>query len=186
MKTRIPFICCLLAAGLAVFISGCSSCKPGKGPGKPRAYDLNIHLGDTLKDSSVVVDVIAANVYDVERLKTYNMNKFWQPGDAMRADLSKVEFSFVSGADLSRTLARTNTLWKKWASSGVQYLVVLADLPGVYEDGKSGSQDPRRQIVPICECYWPPKTKNLDIAIQASGVRVETAPRLGQTLPPGW
>jgi hypothetical protein len=172
--------------GLAVMFAGCSSCKPGKGPGKPRAYNLQIKLGDTLKDSSVVVDVIAANAYDMERLKTYSVNKYWEPGDALRHDLPKVSFSFVSGSSLEHTMPVTDPMWKAWLASGVQYLVVMADLPGVYPEGKVGSQDPRRQIVPVCVCYWPPKTKTINLEIQASGVRVATPPRLGQALPQGW
>lgn len=169
-----------------MLFSGCSSCKPGSGPGKPQARNLQINLGESLKDSSVVVDVIAANPSDLERLKTYSVNKYWSPGDPLRRDLPKVSFSFVSGEKLDRALNMTNAVWKAWIKSGVQYLVVVADLPGVYQGDKPGSQDPRRQLVPICECYWPPKTKVLKVEVQASGVRVVTAPRLGQTLPSGW
>jgi hypothetical protein len=180
------WLAALLAVAVAGLFAGCSSCKPGKGPGKPQAYNLHINLGQSLKDSSVVVDLIAANPYDVERLKTYSVNKYWQPGDALRRDLPKMDFSFVSGTNLNRTLNIHNGVWNQWFKSGVQYLVVMADLPGVYEEGKAGSQDPRRQIVPVCKCYWPSGTKDLTVEVQASGVRVVTAPRLGQTLPPGW
>lgn len=190
MKAR--FLSCpawlvaLALAGGSVFFSGCSSCKPGSGPGKPQAYNLHVNLGQSLKESSVVVDVIPANAYDLQRLRTYSINKYWQAGDPMRADLPKVSFSFVSGKELKRELKATDPKWKKWTKSGVQYLVILADLPGVYQAGMSGSQDPRRQILPICQCYWPPKTKDLTVEVQASGVRVLTPPRLGQALPTGW
>lgn len=190
MNRRFPLgagflLIALAMTGASFLFEGCSSCKPGE-PGKPQAYNLNVNLGDTLKDSSVVVDVIAANQYDLERLKTYSVNKYWSPGDSMRIDIPKTSFSFVSGAQLKQTLPATNSLWAKWKDSGVQYLVVMADLPGVFEEGKTGSQDPRRQLLPICECYWPSKTEDLTIEVQASGVRVITAPRVGQTLPPGW
>lgn len=179
------FAAAVLAA-VALAETGCSSCKPGGGPGKPEAFNLQVNLGDSLKDSSVVVDLIAANAYDLERLKTYSVNKYWKPGDPMRQDLPKVSFSFVSGDKLDRSLPATDPKWKTWMTTGVQYLVVIADLPGVFEEGKNGSEDPRRQIVPICKCYWPSGTEGLAIEIQASGVRVLTAPRLGQALPPGW
>jgi hypothetical protein len=190
MKRQFPFgagcwFVTLATAVATLFSAGCSSCKPGV-PGKPQAYNLQIKLGNTLKDSSVVVDVIAANQYDLERLKTYSINKYWSPGDSLRTDIPKTSFSFVSGKDLDSTLARTNVLWTQWKNAGVQYLVVVADLPGVFEEGKIGSQDPRRQLLPICNCYWPAKTKDLTVEVQASGVRIITPPRLGQTLPPGW
>ena len=172
--------------GLVVVFAGCNSCKPGGGPGKSQAYNLHVTLDKALKDSSVEVDVMAVNSYDLERLKTYSLNKYWQAGDPMRADLPKTSFSFLSGNDLERVLKATDPKWQQWTKSGVQYLVILADLPGVYQEGMTGSQDPRRQILPICECYWPPKTKDILVEVQASGVRIITPPRPGQTLPPGW
>jgi len=172
--------------GLVIIFAGCSSCKPGGPPGKPEAYNLHIRLDTALKDSSVEVEVIGVNSYDLERLKTYSINKYWQAGDPMRADLPKISFSFLSGNDLDRVFKATDPKWKQWAKSGVQYLVILADLPGVFQDGMIGSQDPRRQILPICQCYWPSGTKDLVVEIQSSGVRIITPPRPGQTLPPGW
>src|SRR5208337_1876229 len=141
-------------------------------PGKPRAYNLHINLDPALKDSSVEVDVIAVNSYDLERLKSYSVNKYWQAGDSMRQDLPKLSFSFVSGNDYQRVFKSKDPKWQQWTKSGVQYLVVLADLPGVYKDGMTGSQDPRRQLLPICECYWPSGTKDLVVEVQASGVRI--------------
>ena len=122
-----------------------------------------------------MVDVIPVNTYDLERLKSYSINKYWQAGDPMRQDLPKVSFSFVSGNNLDRELKATDPKWQQWTKSGVQYLVIIADLPGVYQDGLTGSQDPRRQILPICKCYWPSKTKDLVVEVQASGVRIVTS-----------
>jgi len=116
------------------------------------------------------------------------LNKYWKPGDPLNHDLPKAVFNFIEGKQLAQTLDAADPKWTEWKSSGAQYLIVLADLPGVFEDGKAGTQDPRRQIVPICECYWPPKTKELDVEVQASGVRLVTAPspQPGQPLPFGW
>jgi hypothetical protein len=167
-----------------VLLSGCA-CGPGK-LGGTRAYNLQIKLDESLKDSSVVVDVIPANSSDLERLKTYSINKYWKPDDTLRQDLSKTHFSFVSSGRLQCTLPAKDPKWKQWKKDGVQYLVIIADLPGVFDDGKSGSQDPRRQLLPICKCYWKSWTRSLPVEIQASGVRVLAVPREGQALPPGW
>lgn len=169
-----------------MFLTGCASCKPGGNPGPPLAYNLQIQLSDSLKDSSVIVDVIGAGPLDLERLRTYSVNKYWKPGDSLRTDLPQASFNFVAAEKLTQTLNASDPKWKQWISSGTQYLVVIADLPGVFEDGKPGSQDQRRQIVPICKCYWPDKTKELVIRVQPSGVSVASAPRPGQVLPPGW
>lgn len=171
--------------GLAIIFAGCNTCKPGGSPGKPREYNLHVNLSPSLKESSVVVDLIPANAYDLERLRTCSVNKFWQADDPMRKDLTRVSFSFVSGNNLGREIKASDPRWEKWINSGAQYLVLIADLPGVYQD-RPGNQDPRRQILPICRCYWPSGTKDLVVDVQASGLRVVTPPRVGQSLPPGW
>jgi hypothetical protein len=178
----------LMVAGMAVFISGCSllnPCKPGK-PGKPQAYNLHIKLGTNLQGSSVVVDVLPANQYNLEKLKNYSINKYWKSGDPLRQDTPKTTFSFVSNDKLEQILPATDPKWKEWANTGVQYLVIVADLPGVFDDGKVGSQDSRRQILPICKCYWDSNVKDLVVEIQKSGVHIATPPRPDQPLPPGW
>jgi hypothetical protein len=175
----------LAAAAFAAMLAGCSSCKPGKGPGKPQPYNVQIKLGDALKDKSIQVDLVGANPSDIEQLKAYNINKYWDTGDPFRADRPKFTASFVGGQQSVQTLSMTDPVWQQWIGFGAQYIVIIANLPDIHQDSP-GSQDPRRQILPICECYWPSKTKEINVEVQASGVRVVTPPRPEQSLPPGW
>ncbi len=179
MKTHIS--CWRVSLALAVvaaaaMLAGCATCKPGKGPGPVQAYNLHIKLGPTLEHASVLVHVIPANPSDLERLKTYSLNKYWKPGDPLNRDLPKHVFNFVEGKQLTQTLDATDPEWATWKNSGALYLAVFADLPGVFDEGKPGTQDPRRQLLPICECYWPPNAKDIEVEAQASGVRLLTAP----------
>ena len=192
MKARITYYrgwwLALMVAGMAVFLSGCgllSPCKSGK-PGKPQAYNLHIKLQTNLANASVVVDVIPANQYNLEKLRNYSVTKYWRANDPMRQETPKTTFNFANTDKLEQTLAVTNAVWKEWVGSGVQYLVILADLPGLVDEGKTGNQDPRRQILPIGKCYWPGGTKDLNVEVQRSGVRIATTPRPEQPLPPGW
>src|SRR2546423_9156483 len=150
----------------AAALSGCASCKPGKGAGKPLTYNLKVAPADSLKDSSVEVDVVGIHPSDLERYKTYSVKKYFKPGDPMRADAAKVTAKFVPGNQKPLLIPSTDPQWAKWMSSGAQYLVVIADLPNVADEGKVGSQDPRRQLVPICECYWPAKTKGIAVEVE--------------------
>jgi hypothetical protein len=171
------------ALALLLFAAGCSSCKPGAGGGAAQAYNLKVVPGDSLKDSSVVVDVIGLHQSELQLLQTYSLKKYFKPGDKVRGDLSKQTITFLPDKQTPFELKKTDPLWKKWLAEGVQYVVVIADLPGVYEEGKNGSQDPRRQMVPLCKCYWPGGNKDLTLEVRAGGVRVVTVPREGQTLP---
>lgn len=173
-----------LTAGLSAGLTGCASCKPGD-PGKPKAYAVQIKLDDNLKDKSVFVDVIAANASDLETLRTYSVEKYWTPNNRFRQDQQKVPFSFVGGS-LSSELYATDERWKSWLNAGIRYLVVIAFLPDVHDD-KPGLQDTRRQILPICNCYWPSGTTNLQVEVQPSRVRIATIPRRpGEPPALGW
>jgi hypothetical protein len=165
------------------FVAGCSSCKPGKDPGPATKYNIKVLPGDSLKDSSLTVDIIGVRQSELQLLQNYSLKKYWKPDDPVRKDLSKVSVPFLPGNQTPFVLGKTNVIWQKWVASGVQYVVVIADLPGIYEEGKAGSQDPRRQLIPICKCYWPSSAKELDVEVRAGGVRVVTIPREGQTLP---
>ena len=172
----------LMALGTGVF-AGCKSCKPGGPPGPALSYNLTITPGDSLKDSSVLVDVVGINPSELPKWQTYSIRDYFTPNDPVRQDAVKFTAEFVPGKQNPITLKKGDPLWNKWMKSGAQYLVVLADLPLVSKEGKVGSQDPRRQLIPLCKCYWPDNTSDLDVKVQAGGVSLVNAPREGWTLP---
>ncbi len=169
----------LIGGGLimlaAVLLSGCESCKPGK-PGPMGKYTVEVALDESLKTSSVIVDLVGVNALSLSRWEAYDMGRYWREGDAMRRDADKVVLNFVSGQTLSKTLPSTDPQWEKWKSKGVTHVLVLADLPGA-QTSRPGNQDARRQIVPLDTCSWPKKTTNLKVLVQRSGIVVVTAPR---------
>ena len=173
--------------GLAVLaicgFTGCSSCKPGGPPGPALAYNIKVSPGDSLKDSSVVVDLVGISQSELPKWQTYSVKDYFKPGDPVRQDAAKFTTEFVPGKQSPSLLKQKDPLWDKWMKSGAQYLVIIADLPGVYKEGKLGSQDPRRQLIPLCKCYWPDKTVDLEVRVQAGGVSLVNAPREGWTLP---
>jgi hypothetical protein len=112
MKAYLPQISLALGvAAAAALLAGCGTCKPGEGPGPVLAYNLQMKLDATLQNASMVVHVIPANPSDLERLRTYSLTKYFKPGDALNRDLTKHVFNFVSGKQLSQTLAATDPEW---------------------------------------------------------------------------
>jgi hypothetical protein len=166
-------------AGLLVMVAacwtGCSSCKPGK-PGPTGQYGIDVALDESLKTSSVLVDLVGANPSTLPRWEAYDMGKYWKEGDPMRRDADKVVLNFVSGQSLTNALAGNNPQWDKWKATGVTHLVVLADLPGA-QASRPGSQDARRLILSLDECSWPSNTKVLKVLVQRSGMVVLTPMR---------
>ena len=171
-------------AGVACFSAGCSSCKPGKSAGEPLKYNVVVTPGASLADKSAQVDIVGLSPSDMPKWQSYSLKKYFSPGDPLRKDALKVTAEFTPGQQKPFTLAKADPIWDRWLKSGVQQLVVIADLPGGFEEGKAGSQDPRRQVVPLCTCYWPDKTTNLTVEVPASGVKLTTLTREGWALPP--
>ncbi len=170
----------LFAAGvfslfLAAVLSGCSTCKPGK-PGPMGQYTIEVTLDDSLKTSSVIVDLVGVNPSSLPRWEAYDMGKYWKEGDVMRRDADKVVLNFVSGQTLAKSMPNTDPQWEKWKAKGVTHVMVLADLPGT-QVSRPGAQDARRQILPLDECSWPSKTTTLKVLVQRSGIVVLTPTR---------
>jgi hypothetical protein len=157
---------------LAAFVAGCGSCKPGK-PGPMGRYSIDVSLDESLKTSSVIVDLVGANPSSLPRWEAYDMGKYWKEGDPMRRDADKVVLNFVSGQSLTNSLSMTDSQWDKWKATGVTHVVVLADLPGA-QVSRPGSQDARRLVLPLDQCSWVGKPKTLKVLVQRSGMQVLT------------
>jgi hypothetical protein len=165
-----------LFSACAVLLAGCSSCKPGK-PGPIGKYNVEIVLDDSLKSSSVVVDLVGVGVGNLSRWQSYDMSQYWSPRDPLRTDAQKVTMNFISGKSLTNSLSITNAVWDKWKARGATHLVVLADLPSVGLRSQQGNEDARRLVLPLDECSWPNKTKTLSVLVQRSGIVTVTPMR---------
>ena len=86
----------LTMAAAAALISGCATCKPGSTP-KLEYFPITVILDDSLKDSSMQVDLVGVNGASLPRLNGYSMTQYWKDGDATRKDADKVTFSFLDG-----------------------------------------------------------------------------------------
>ncbi len=177
MKDRVikPFVAGGFIVLLATLFAGCDSCKPGK-PGKPGQYNIEVTLDTSLKTSSVIVDLVGINPSDLPRWEAYDMAKYWKEADPMRQDADRVVLDFVSGKALSQTFPVTDAHWEKWQSQGVRYVLVLAALPGL-QTSRPGTEDARRQILPLDKCSWLSGTTGLKVLVQRSGIKVLTASR---------
>jgi hypothetical protein len=167
------FIVAAIVGLMAALLSGCNSCKPGQ-PGPIGKYTIDVSLDESLKSSSVIVDLVGVNPSSLPRWEAYDMGKYWSAGDPMRRDADKVILNFVSGQTLTNSLARTDAQWDKWRGKIMTHVLVLADLPGV-QASKPGAQDARRQILPLDQCTWPKKTTTLKVLVQRSGMVVVPA-----------
>lgn len=161
----------VLASAALVAVSLFSGCTSAP---KPRAYTIQVDLDPALAGSSLQVDLIGANpVSDLPKFESYSVSQYWNPGDPLRRDASKITLAFGQGRATTQTLDTKNPIWQRWLQTGAQSLVVLVDLPGIAAD-RAGNADPRRLILPLDGARWG-KTDTLHILIQESGAKLLTA-----------
>jgi hypothetical protein len=165
----------LMAGFIALLLVGLCGCGTTK-PGPAGRYTIDAKLDESLRTSSVIVDLVGVNPSSLPRWEAYDMSKYWNEGDSMRRDADKKVLNFVSGQALSQSLPATDPLWDKWKGQGVTHVLVLADLPGT-QTSRPGNQDPRRQILPLSKSHWPRGTKTLSVLVQRSGIVVLTPTR---------
>jgi len=141
-------------------------------------YDIEVEIEDSLKQGSVLVDLVGVNMASLQRWNAYSMSKYWQDNDPMRKDaaLDKVTLSFARGDTTSKMLASTNAIWDNWSAKAVTHVLVLADLPGGHED-KPGTQDDRRQLLPLERVHWIKKTQLLNVLVKRTGIDIITSVR---------
>lgn len=165
-----------LAASLMVFCSGCFTCKPGKAK-NVKAYDIQVAVDPTLKNDSIVVDLVGVTSRALEdSWSHYSMTDYWKSGDTMRRDNADdtISLDFLSGQSLSQTLSVTNKIWNVWKQKKATHVLVMAKLPGLHKD-MPGSKDARRQVLSLDKCVWlKSKTKTLEVVVKRSGIYVET------------
>jgi hypothetical protein len=169
------FVFFFVTALLAAFVSGCSSCKPGKA-GPAGKYTIEVNLDESLKAASVLVHLVGINAGSLPRWQSYSMTKYWDAKDPMRTDADKVELSFASGQSVTQSMDIKHPKWDQWKTKGVTHVLVLADLPGAHID-KEGAQDARRQILALDVCTWPKGTEKLNVLVKRSGIDIITPPR---------
>jgi hypothetical protein len=155
MKRLISFI------ALCIITAGCSSLP------KPVPWNVSI---TKVTPASIEVDIVGISPTE----KPYWMNSvkpddYWKPNNSVRNGAKKLSTTFQDGTTFE--LKRDNPIWNDWFSYGTTELMVMANLPGSYDNGPF---DRRRLFLPLNKKLWKSKNKTLEIEIQDEFIRVLT------------
>ena len=145
--------------------TGCGTPRP-----KPRAWSLEIQKATT---ASIQVDLIGVTPLERYAWEDYPINMYWQPGNARRAaERDKLTHAFDVG-QASWTVGRTNQIWQTWLQRGVTELLLIADLPGKFEDQ---AKDARRMFVPLDKNAWRATDWTLQFVVTETRFQTLTPP----------
>lgn len=154
----------LLVAAVALLCAGCKTTKTPKV--RPVPWTVTI-----TKETPASIEVDLVGVSPSE--KPYWQNNvrpddYWKNGP-VRQSAQKVSTAFQEGNTF--TLPADHPIWKKWFEYGATDLMVIANLPGKYDNS---AYDRRRLFVPLDKKAWESKDKTLKIQILDEFIRVLT------------
>ena len=140
-------------------------------------FNVHVALADSFKDSrsgypTVEVHVVGANSTQYARLWKMSVNQYWQQGGNASSDKKVMS---LNAGHTSDTLQATDPIWATWEGMGAQHLFVIANWPRPWPD-KEGDSDERRVVIPLDNCRWKGRGKQIEIQIDPSAVNLKTPP----------
>src|SRR5262249_21169072 len=139
-------------------------------------FGLDSSLANAKVVPTVPVHVVGVTASELPSWEAVGVSEYFSPENSLRQSAKGrvKEFTFSAGHTGGMTISKTDQMWDIWASHGVTYLVVLADLPDSFQD-QPGELDPRRRVVPLDKTRWP-GIDTIRINVMKTGVKLETMP----------
>lgn len=146
------------ALSLAVALSACSS--------SVKDFNITVQVDSSLKDQygllpSFEVDVLAINADQEDRIKSYNINEYFEYQNPLRMSLPKLTLKFSEDGAKTQVIDSDDPAWEAWASNKAEILVLIANLPYVHSSTASNEAatstdqaDGRRLLVPMKRDHW--------------------------------
>lgn len=148
------------------------------GCGDKSIKTLIVEATSSVDSMSVTVDLIGVNKLDLSRYEGYSINQYWRQDDPLRkSSLEHRETLMFGGSQEStREFDLSEDEWKEWYKSGVRYVVVIADIPGITED--TPGNNARRQTIPLSAKELKEslgkKTKTVKLVVRDVGLLVQS------------
>jgi len=133
-----------------------------------KKYNLQFDLSSELINASVEVNVVGLTEINKAQWEQVKVDEYFG-GDRQKRSIKKV-FQFTRGSS-QELLILDDVFWSEWSRKGVQYIYVVASIPGLISDVNS-SMDPRVLILPIDYARW--RQRDLSISINSSGLQMNT------------
>jgi len=139
---------------------------------------VNVTASDPICNKSVEVHLVGINSSEIDLWKTMSMTDYWTPGNQLRKSAQEYTYVIQFGqGPCTKALGKKDPIWRKWKNRKVEYLLVLADLPGVFTD-RAGNEDARRLQLPATNSKrWGWRDKKIDIRIEESNIVSLTIPK---------
>jgi len=139
---------------------------------------VNVIAADDICGKSVEVHLVGVNRYEKDTWEAISMTDYWKPESQLRQNAKAYTHVIQFGrGPCERTLPPKDPVRGIWKSRKAEYLFVLANLPGLFDD-LDGNADARRLRLPaVGSKAWGRLKKPINIRIEGSNIVPLTIPK---------
>ena len=183
----------VLAVSLAVMLVVFAGCASSHTSGKRKhAWEIWVDAVGDVARQSVEIHLIGVEQDEIATWNNLSVARYWRSGtefhegklrDAAVAERRVKVMRFGPGKEASQVYMDgrkdPNDPWNRWvarADGRPLFLVVLADLPGRFDNAPQ-EKDPRRLTLPLDKKRWEGKPRIIRIELQNWGLRAATKPK---------
>jgi hypothetical protein len=133
---------------------------------------VNVTATKDVCGKSVEIHLVGVNKSQEKQWDTESMTKYWEPENQLRTSAKAYTrvIKFGQGLPCEIILDKKDPIRKIWKKRKAEYLYILADLPGIFDD-EDGDADARRLQIPALNSNcWPFLENKIKINVESSGI----------------
>ncbi len=139
---------------------------------------VNVTANEDICKKSVEVHLVGVNRFEKDLWEKMSMTNYWEPENQLRKSARDYTYVIQFGQEpCEKTLTKKDTIRNIWKKRKIEYLFVLADMPGLFDD-MPGNADARRLQLPSPDSSsWGMKQRKINISIESGNVVALTIPK---------
>lgn len=129
MKTKIKILLTILPAWIILY--GCTY-----------THNVNVYISPELKEQygyypSLEVDIAGLNADEKNWMETYDIDKYFEAENPMRASLKPLTIKFSQDKAGMQYITRESRFWREWNRKGAKETFVIVNLPETAAAGQN-------------------------------------------------
>jgi hypothetical protein len=138
---------------------------------------VTVAAAEDICRKSVEVHLVAVNRFEKDQWEGISMTKYWEPENRLRQSAKEYTYVVQFGqGPCENVIDKKDPIRRVWKERKAEYLLVLADLPGIFPD-LPGNADARRLRLPAPDsACWGWRQAKINIGIEGSNIVPLTIP----------
>lgn len=139
---------------------------------------VNVIANEDICKKSVEVHLVGVNRFEKDQWETMSMTNYWEPENQMRKSARDYTYVIQFGQEpCEKKLAKKEPIRKIWKKRKVEYLFVLADMPGLFDDMPANADARRLRLPSPGSSCWGIRQRTINISIESGNVVALTIPK---------